>query len=229
MPETAGGKGLGPLKDRTQKTAAKAGKSQVKRKTAVPVRRQAKANITSPATRETPAAAVPGEVVGTSIGQQEQSSLFEKAIAQFRAGSFAQAKNLFEKAAAGPVLDVAHVARVHAQICDRRANPAPPAPAGAEDHYNYAVALINRRELDAAERHLQEALKLAPSGDHIYYALALTRALRGEIQRAYESLRRAIELEPRNRAQARNDPDFAEFSHYPPLAFLLSPDRGQRG
>jgi tetratricopeptide (TPR) repeat protein len=212
-----------------KKTATKAGRSQAKRKAAAPGVRQAKADTAPRVLKEKPAALAVAEAPGPSIGEKQQSELFDQAIALFRAGSFAQARTLFEKATAGPVREMAHAARVHAQICDRRASQGLPAPASAEDHYNYAIALINRRELEAAEGHLQEALKLAPNADHIHYALALARGLRGEIQRAHESLRRAIEIDPRNRAQARNDPDFAEFYHYPPLAGLLFPDRQRRG
>ena len=160
--------------------------------------------------------------------QEDQIEMFDKAVGLLHAGDFAQAEILFEKAASGPAREVSHVARVHARICARRANRAAPALASAEDHYNYAVALINRRELSAAEDHLLEALKLAPGGDHIYYALALCRGLRGEIQQAWESLGRAIELNPRNRAQARSAPDFAEFAHRQPVAALLFPGKEQR-
>jgi tetratricopeptide (TPR) repeat protein len=205
-----------------KKAATKTTKAAVRSRStpSEPAARRRKADIAPSAATETPAVGV--------VGQQEQSEAFDKAIALFRAGSFAQAKKLFEKVAAGPAREVAHVARVHAQICDRRLNRAVPAPSSAEDHYNLAVALINRRELDAAERHLEEAVRLAPDGDHIHYALALALGLRGQVQQASESLRRAIEIEPRNRAHARSDPDFAGFSHQQPLAALLFPERGHR-
>jgi tetratricopeptide (TPR) repeat protein len=201
-----------------KKAATKTTKATVKSRSTPPepaVRRR-KADLAPTAATETSTLGV--------VGQQEQSETFDKAIALFRAGSFAQAKKLFEKVAAGPAREVAHAARVHAEICDRRLNRAAPAPSSAEDHYNLAVALINRRELDAAERHLEEAVKLAPNGDHIHYALALARGLQGQMQQAFDSLRRAIEIEPRNRAHARSDPDFAGFSHQQPLAALLFPD-----
>ncbi|HSW50259.1 MAG TPA: tetratricopeptide repeat protein [Bryobacteraceae bacterium] len=166
--------------------------------------------------------------VAAAVGPQEQYELFDRAIALFRAGRLAEAKRLFERAVSGPAREVAHAARMHAQVCDRRLSRTAPAPSSAEDHYNLAVALINRRELEAAEGHLQEAVKLAPNADHIHYALALARGLQGHVQLACDSLRRAIDIEPRNRAHARSDPDFAGLSRQQPLAALLFPDREHR-
>jgi Tfp pilus assembly protein PilF len=150
-----------------------------------------------------------------------QPELFEKGIALFRQGRFAEALVLFEKAAEGPIIEVAAAARTHARMCEVRLNRAAPVVTTAEDHYNLGVALLNQRRLKEAEAHLEEALRMAPEGDHIHYALALSRGLSGDIQRASQNLRRAIELQPRNRGQARHDPDFAGFLHQPPIAALL--------
>ena len=46
-----------------------------------------------------------------TLDSREQSELFEKAIALFHERNFRKAKALFEKAGAGPVLEVAHSAR----------------------------------------------------------------------------------------------------------------------
>jgi Flp pilus assembly protein TadD len=158
------------------------------------------------------------------MNQEKQSGLFEQAIGLFHRGDYGKAKEVFEKAATGPALDVGHAARAHARMCEQRIGRPAPELANAEDHYNYAVALINRKELQAAEKHLREAVRLTPNGDHIHYALALARGLRGDVQQARESLKRAIELDPRNRIHARNDPDFAEFAHQPAIVSLLFPD-----
>jgi tetratricopeptide (TPR) repeat protein len=98
-------------------------------------------------------------------------------------------------------------------------------PATPEDHYNLAVALINRRELDRAERELQAAVGAREDVDYFHYALALCRGLRGDLQGAYVHLQRAIELRPGNRVAARNDPDFVELAARPPLRALVYPER----
>ncbi len=166
-----------------------------------------------------PAAATARTARGISASDQEQ--LFDKAAALFHQGSFSQAMEIFEKVAGGPLRPVAHAARTHILMCQRRLARQTEPPATAEDHYNWAIALLNRREVAPAERHLEAALSLTPQGDHIHYALALARGLRGDYGQAYASLKRAIELNPRNRTQARHDPDFAEFSQHPAIASLL--------
>jgi tetratricopeptide (TPR) repeat protein len=158
------------------------------------------------------------------MSQVKQSGLFEEAIGLFRQEGYEQAKELFERAATGPVSEVSHAARVRARMCEQRINRSAPPLATADDHYNYAVALINRNELQAAEKHLREAAGLTPNADHIHYALALARGMRGDMQQARDSLKRAIELDPRNRIHARNDPDFADFVHQPAIVSLLFPE-----
>lgn len=192
-------------------------KPQSKKSTAKPaaVRVAAPAPVApSPKERKAPAPAPPSAV-------HDQPELFEKGIALFRQGCFAEARGLFEKAAEGPMIEMASAARAHARMCELRVDRNAPAATTAEDHYNLGVALLNQRRLREAEAHLEEALRLAPEGDHIHYALALSRGLNGDIQRASQNLRRAIELQPRNRGQARNDPDFAGLLHLQPIAALL--------
>jgi tetratricopeptide (TPR) repeat protein len=170
-----------------------------------------------------------GAAVPPAVGSQEQTAAFDRAVTMFHKGNWTEARTLFELAASGPVREMAHSARVHLRVCEQRVKPTSAEPATAEDHYNLAVALMNRRELERAEHHLSTAAGLSPVRDHIYYALALTQGLRGDFQRAGDNLRRAIELNPRNRSDARRDPDFAAFIHQPPLAAALREDKEQGG
>ncbi|MCA1561214.1 MAG: tetratricopeptide repeat protein, partial [Acidobacteria bacterium] len=54
---------------------------------------------------------------------------------------------------------------------------------------------------------LQRATVEVPDNDHAHYMLAVANALRGEIEPALSHLRRAVELNPENRALARQDPE----------------------
>jgi tetratricopeptide (TPR) repeat protein len=158
-----------------------------------------------------------------------QSKTFERAINQFHARKYKDAKELFEQAAQGPSREMAHTARLHIRMCEQRlmATATAPAPRTVEDFYNLAVALINKRDLAGAEGQLKQALALMENGDHLHYALALVRGLQGDGDGASFHLKRAIDLQPRNRAAARNDPDFLEISNLPAVRDLIYPERKQ--
>lgn len=158
-------------------------------------------------------------------GLKEQTELFEKASALFHARDFAKAMALFEQAEEGPAIQIAHSARTHAQICRQRLEREAPQLSTANDYYNYAVAQINWGELEPALSHLNQAIALDPDADHIYYALSLCHALKGNMDEACANMKRAIEIQPGNRTQARNDPDFRDFARRPPLSYLLYPER----
>jgi tetratricopeptide (TPR) repeat protein len=155
-----------------------------------------------------------------------QSAVFDQAIRLFHGASYAAAARLFEHAATGPMREMAHSARLHSSMCLRRLARPDMSVRTPDEHYDYAIALINERRLEQAERHLLLAIAQTPKAtDHLFYALALCRGLAGDLQSACVNLRRAIELHPRNRAAARNDPDFAEIGKLSPLAELLYPER----
>jgi tetratricopeptide (TPR) repeat protein len=154
-----------------------------------------------------------------------QTQLFEGAVKSFHARDFRKAQALFEEAAAGPSRAMAHSARLHARICHQRLAKPQLRLETAEDHYNYAISLINQGQLELAGEHLGKALQKLPGADYIHYAMALARGLSGDMQRAAEHMKRAIELQPRNRGLARNDPDFDEIAQRSPMRELLFPER----
>jgi tetratricopeptide (TPR) repeat protein len=164
-------------------------------------------------------------VVAQPQSAQKQLGSFEAAMKLFHARELKQARDLFLETAKGPEHDVAHRARLHAAMCDRRLEQAAPNLHSAEDYYTYGVAQLNLRKVAEARAHLEQALQLAPGADHIYYALALAQALGGDMAGAHENMKRAIELDPRNRIMARQDADFAPLANQPPFDVLLFPER----
>ena len=155
---------------------------------------------------------------------KHQYDLFERAMQLFHKRDFKQANELFRKATVGPSREVAANSQSHIRMCERRLAAPPPGPKSAEEYYNLGIALINARKLLEAKHNLEAALRLEPSADHVHYALAVSQVLSGEVSGAYDSLKRAIELQPRNRNIARQDPDFDRYSDQPPLDRLLYPD-----
>jgi len=166
-------------------------------------------------------AAVVSSAGGDRGAADEQMQRFEEGIKLFRGQNFAAAKLAFERAAEGPQREVKHNAKLHVAMCERRLQQEPLEFGSAEEHYNYGIARLNARDLAVARRHFEAALALAPNGDHIYYGLALCCGLSGDLQGCYENLKRAIDMQPRNRLAARQDPDFNVIGQHPVFHQLL--------
>jgi tetratricopeptide (TPR) repeat protein len=173
----------------------------------------------TPATGRTDYAALPTQA------RPGQMQCFEEGMRLFHARKFQQARESFRRAMGGPDRAVTHRAGLHAQMCEQRLESAGPVLNTPEEHYNYAVTLINSRDLAGAQKHLRAALGADSTADHVLYALAACQSLGGDLQAAYENLKRAIDLQPRNRLAARQDPDFAAMAEHPAFIRLLYPDR----
>jgi|SRR5580658_2934887 tetratricopeptide (TPR) repeat protein len=154
-----------------------------------------------------------------------QMQSFEEGMRMFHARQFQQAREFFLQAVRGPDRAVTHRAGLHARMCEQRLESAGPVLNTAEEHYNYAITLINSRELAKAQKHLRAALEADTTADHVFYALAACQSLAGDLQAAYENLKRAIDLQPRNRLAARQDPDLAAVAGHPAFTRLLYPEK----
>jgi tetratricopeptide (TPR) repeat protein len=154
-----------------------------------------------------------------------QLAAFERGVALLHKRNYREARDLFDRATQGPNREIASKAAVHIRICESRLSAPLPQPKTPEAHYNYAIALINLRNLDPARRHLAAALEMEPRADHVHYALAVCLALSGDASGAYDSLKRAIEIQPRNRMVAREDSDFDVVANQPRFIRLLYPER----
>jgi tetratricopeptide (TPR) repeat protein len=154
-----------------------------------------------------------------------QMESFEEGMRLFHARQFQPARESFLQAVRGPDRAVTHRAGLHARICEQRLESAGPVLNTPEEHYNYAITLINSRDLATAQEHLRAALGADATADHVLYALAACQSLGGDLQAAYENLKRAIDLQPRNRLAARQDPDFAAMAGHPAFLRLVYPDK----
>jgi len=154
-----------------------------------------------------------------------QMESFEDGMRLFHARQFREARELFLLAAHAGDSAVAHRAGLHARMCEQRLEAAGPVLNTSEERYNYAITLMNSRDLAGAQKHLRAVLDADPSADHALYALAACQCLGGDWHSAYENLKRAIDLQPRNRLAARQDPDFTAVADNPTFARLLNPDK----
>lgn len=98
--------------------------------------------------------------------------------------------------------------RLYLNICERRTAPRPlAAPTSVEERLYAATLALNAGEYDQALGHIQTVIADQLDNDHAHYVRAVALTLRGDLSGALPSLVRAIELNPENRALARQDPD----------------------
>lgn len=151
--------------------------------------------------------------------------MFERAMSSFHSKDFAKAKGLFEQAAAGSAVELAHSAQMYARMCERRLGAEPAVPKSPEDLYAHSIALMNQGQYSQAEPLLRKAVAAAPRADHFLYALALCQGHLGDLRSSADSLRRAIEIQPGNRTSARRDADFQPLLADGPLRDLVLGER----
>jgi len=154
-----------------------------------------------------------------------QLRTYEQAVQLFAQRKLAEARDRFLEVAKGPAPHISDKARSYAQVCERRTRGSEVKLSTAEDHFNYGVERLNARDVELAKHHLGRALSMQPDADHVLYTLALCCGFAGDGNGACENLKRAIELEPRNRILARQDPEFTALaSQFPGLRALLATD-----
>lgn len=153
------------------------------------------------------------------LRQEEQ---FSKAAGLFQARKFAMARRILEKVQFGPNASLGHRARVYLEICRKKSARKRPKLETVEDHYNYAVRLVNDRELPEAQRVLNRGLALDAGTAHLHYLKAVAKTLAGDHLGAAAPLRKAIELDPKIRILAQGDPDLQSVISREPFASLLS-------
>jgi hypothetical protein len=152
-----------------------------------------------------------------------QLKIYELAVQLFSQRKLAEARDRFLEVAKGPAPHISDKARSYVQVCERRTLGTQMKLSTAEDHFNYGVERLNARDVELAKHHLGCALAMQPDADHVLYTLALCCGFAGDGNGACENLKRAIDLDPRNRILARQDPEFSALaSQFPGLRTLLT-------
>jgi tetratricopeptide (TPR) repeat protein len=137
---------------------------------------------------------------------------------------FERAKTLFQKVVSGGMREIADRAKVHLNTCSQHLDQALTAFKTPEEHYDYAVSLINVGDYVAAREHLEKILKQAAKADYAWYGMAVLDCLTSHFEDALRELGEAIRINPANRYQARNDSDFNNLADDPRFTELLYPE-----
>ena len=152
---------------------------------------------------------------------------YEAGLRAMQEHKFDRAKPLFQKVLAGPSKELIDRATVHLNVCnqhlERSASSQFKTP---EEHFDYAVSLMNVGDYVSAREHLDKLLKQSPKADYVVYGLAALECLTGHVEDSLRHLDEALHLNPQLRFQARNDSDFQNLAEDPRFTELLYPDPG---
>ncbi len=158
---------------------------------------------------------------------------FAQAVQNYEAGlralqehKFEKAKAALQKVIAGPSKELADRAAVHLSTCNQHLDRVTNQFKSPEEHYDYAISLMNVGDYVMAREHLEKLSKQVPKADYVAYGLAALDCLTGHVEDSLRHLDNAIRLNPALRFQARNDSDFQNLAEDPRFTELLYPDPG---
>ena len=152
---------------------------------------------------------------------------YEAGLRALQEHKFDKAKPLFQKVLAGPSRELTDRATVHLSICNQRLErPTTTQFKTIEEHFDYAVSLMNVGDYITAREHIEKLLKQAPKTDFVVYGLAALDCLTGHVEDSLKHLDEALRLNSGLRYQARNDSDFHNLAEDPRFTELLYPDPG---
>jgi tetratricopeptide (TPR) repeat protein len=150
---------------------------------------------------------------------------YEAGLRALQEHKFEKAKPLFEKVLAGPSRELTDRAAVHLSTCNQHLERSVTQQfKSVEEHYDYAVSLMNVGDYVTAREHIEKLLKQAPKTDFVVYGLAALDCLTGHVEDSLKHLDEALHLNAGLRFQARNDSDFHNLAEDPRFTELLYPD-----
>ncbi len=149
---------------------------------------------------------------------------YESGVRAMQEHKFDRARTILEKVLTGPSRELADRARMHLNICNQQLAKVSTNFKNLEEHYDYAVSLMNTSDYDGARAHLEKLVKQNSKSDYILYGMAILESLTNHPEECLRYLIDAVRLNPSNRFQARNDSDFANMADDPRFTELLYPE-----
>jgi tetratricopeptide (TPR) repeat protein len=146
------------------------------------------------------------------------------AVQLLQQGKYDKALAAFEKILPQAPPEILERCRMYMTTCQRQMERPQLAFTTPEEHYDYAVSLLNTGYYEEAREHFETILGTNPQADYAYYGMAILDAFTGQNKECITHLSRAIELNPRNRLQARVDNDFQNIVDDPSFTELLYPE-----
>jgi len=173
--------------------------------------------------KKTPPAAVKPDSHSTT-GAPPSFLHYQAAVQLLQQGKYERALAAFEKLLPTAPAEIRERCKMYINTCQRQLERPVLTFATPEEHYDYAVSQLNTGYYEEARGQFNSILSTYPEADYAYYGLAVLDSITGLAQECLDHLARAIEMNPRNRLQARVDNDFQSMVDDPRFTELLYPE-----
>jgi tetratricopeptide (TPR) repeat protein len=164
----------------------------------------------------------PGGHPSASTGPAYQH--YQAAVQLIQQGKFDRALAAFEKLLPAAPPELLERCKMYISTCQRQLEKHNLTFLTPEENYDYAISQLNTGYYEEAREQFNSILEDHPEADYALYGLALLDAITGRTQDCLSNLGQAIELNPRNRLQARADNDFQSMADDPRFTELLYPE-----
>lgn len=149
---------------------------------------------------------------------------YQTALQLLQQGKYEKALAALEKLLPDAPIEIKERCKVYIATCQRQLEQPALRFLTPEEHYDYAISQLNTGYYEEAREQFNSILSSYPGADYAFYGLAVLNAITGQTQECLSNLARAIELNPKNRLQARVDNDFQNMSDDPRFTELLYPE-----
>jgi tetratricopeptide (TPR) repeat protein len=169
-----------------------------------------------------PVANKPGNHSTTATGPVFQH--YQAAVQLVQQGKFEKAIAAFEKLLPNAPVEIVERSKMYITTCQKQLDKAGLAFQSSEERYDYAISQLNSGYFEEATAQFKGILTDDPGADFALYGLAVLYSITGRTQDCLDTLSQAIELNPKNRIQARSDNDFQSMVDDPRFTELLYPE-----
>ncbi len=149
---------------------------------------------------------------------------YQSAIQLVQQAKYDKALTALEKLLLTAPPELRERCRMYISTCQRQMERPNLAFHTPEERYDYAVSQLNVGLYEEAREQFNGVVSDHPHADYAYYGLAVLECITNHPQECLSNLARAIDLNPRNRLQARTDNDFQSMLDDPRFTELLYPE-----
>jgi tetratricopeptide (TPR) repeat protein len=149
---------------------------------------------------------------------------YQSALRLMQEGKYDRAHAAFIKLMPIAPPEIAERVRMYLNACAQHLSPDKNTYANLDEHYDYAISLLNVGQYDDARHEFDAILKKNPKFDNVFYGKAVLAAMTSDVESCLQQLAEAIALNPKYRIQARGDSDFQEMFDDPRFTELLYPE-----